>query len=126
MEEGANQGCLILASLDVLVLGEVLKSLDVVMKARAHNRFLAGDNGDDGEGVESHLMGYIDDVRRTVTPHIDTLFFFEDSNCLGRPLVLHLNPFKTRIVISTSGNSPVVDIQQEYHPKIAAALGTVI
>ena len=80
MEEGANQGCPLSATLADFVLGEVLKPLDAAMKAREPNRFLdAGyDNGDDGAGGESHPMRYIDDIG-TATPHFDMFSSFRSS-----------------------------------------------
>ena len=72
--EGANQGCLLSAILATLILGQVLRPLDMEMKARARKRFLAvaGDTSDDGAGGETHPMGYIDDVG-AATPHEDVL-----------------------------------------------------
>ena len=52
MAEGANQGCPLSATLAALVLGEVLRPLDVAMKTRACKRFLAAasDASDGGAG----------------------------------------------------------------------------
>ena len=88
-------------------------SINAALKARAGQRFLVSrvDTTDDGAGGETHLMGYIDDVG-TATPHVHVIFFFEEFNRLGRPLVLYLNPSRTRILISTSGNSSLVSIKK--------------
>ena len=79
--------------LAALVLGEVLRPLDMAMKVRAHKRFseTAIDNSDDGAEDETHPMGYIDNVGAAI-PHVDVLFFFEEFNHLGRPFGLYLNP----------------------------------
>ena len=125
MAEGAIQGCPLSATLTALVLGDVLRPLDVAMKARACKIFVAapGDTSDDGAGGETHPMGYIDDVG-AATPHEDVLFFLEEFNRLGRPL--YLNPSKTRILISTSGECSLSKIEEEYGPDITADLRKAI
>ena len=72
MEEGANQGCQLLATPSALILGEVLRPLDAALKTRAQQRFIASrvDTSDDGAGDETHPMGYIDDVGAAI-PHVN-------------------------------------------------------
>ena len=103
MEEGANQGLPISASLAALVLQEVLKLLDASLKVRVHKRFLDNncDNGGDGEWGESYPVGYIDDCRAAI-PHKDMLFFFEEFNRLSKLLWYYLNPYRMRIIILMS------------------------
>ena len=104
MAERANQGCPLSATLAALVLGEVLCSLDTALKARARKRSAgsAVDTSSDGAGGKTCPMGYIDDVG-AATPHVNVVFFFKKFNRLGKPFGLYLNPSKTRILISTSG-----------------------
>ena len=108
-----NQGCLLSSALAALMLGEVLRPLDVVLKARARKRSAdsAVDISDDGAGRETHPMGYIDDVG-AATSHIDVLFFLEEFNRLGKPSGLYLNPSKTRILISTSSRCSLSCIER--------------
>ena len=84
MEEGANQGCPLLTSLAALVLGKVLRPLNVALTARTRRQFLNTmvDTQDNGVGGETHPMGYIDDVG-AATPLANVIFFFEDFNRLG-------------------------------------------
>ena len=69
------------AALAALMLGEVLKPLDSVLKAQSRNRFLdrSCDNDNDDVGGESHPMGYIDDCGAAV-PDEDVIFFFGEFN----------------------------------------------
>ena len=82
-----------MATLAALILGEVLRPLDMAMKVRAHKRFseTAIDNSDDGAEDETHPVGCIDNVGAAI-PHVGVLFFFEEFNHLGRPFGLYLNP----------------------------------
>ncbi|KAL7523745.1 hypothetical protein ACHAXR_000310, partial [Thalassiosira sp. AJA248-18] len=66
MEEGANQGCPLSATLAALVLNEILLPLDDKLKERAKQRRLNGNMMDDGCGGETHPMGYIDDCGSAV------------------------------------------------------------
>ena len=123
METGANRGGPLSATLTALVLGEVLRPLDAVMKARARKRFPMArvDASDHAAGGETHPMGYIDDGGGVIL-HVNVLFFFKEFNRLGQPLGLHLNPSQTRILISISGTSSLTNIEREYGSKIASDL----
>ena len=79
------------------------------------------DTSDDGAGGEIHPMGYMDDIG-AATPHVKDIFFFEEFNRLGQPLGLHLNPSKTRILISKSGTSSLTSIEREYGSVVAGDL----
>ena len=110
-----------------LVLGEVLRPLDMAMKVRARKRFseTAIDNSDDVAEDETHPMGYIDNVGAS-PPHVDVLFPFEEFNHLGRPFGLYFNPSKTRILVSTSGECSLSGIKEYYGPEIEADLRKAI
>mmetsp|Transcript_17637 Transcript_17637/g.31896 ORF Transcript_17637/g.31896 Transcript_17637/m.31896 type:complete len:140 (+) Transcript_17637:163-582(+) len=58
-------------------------------------------------------MGFIDDCGVAI-PHEDELFFCDEFNRLAKPFGYHLNPYKTRILISTSGLSSLSAVEREY------------
>ena len=82
MEEGANQGCPLSATLAALLLHEVLGPLTVKLNARAFVRWCANNIYDDEAGGQTHPMGYIDDVCALVSIE-DVLFFLEEFERLG-------------------------------------------
>ena len=75
MEEGFNQGCHLRSTLACMVLHEIFMELNPKLKARASARKSTGEQGDDGEGGITNLMGFMDDGSALV-PLIDAFFFF--------------------------------------------------
>ena len=99
----------------------VLKPLDAALKAQAYTRYLGNnlDSGNNDTGGESHLMGCIDDCG-VVIPQKDVLLLSDEFNLPTKPLGYHLNPYKKRILISTSELSSLPEIEREYGMKVAA------
>jgi hypothetical protein len=104
MEEGVNQGCPLSPIFATLVLHRVLKPLDEQLRQWAADRVRNGDMGDDGFGSIAHLLAYMDDISSTVH-HQDIQFFCTEIVKLGRSRGCFVNPQKTRILTSCSGES---------------------
>ena len=104
MKEGVNQGCPLSPIFATLVLHRVLKPLDEQLRQRAADRLHNGDLGDDGFGSLAHLLAYMDDISSTVH-HKDIKFFCTEIEKLGLPRGCFVNPHKTRILTSCSGES---------------------
>jgi hypothetical protein len=104
MEEGVNQGCPLSPILATLVLHRVLEPLDKQLRQRAADRLSQGDEGDDGFGSIAHLLAYMDDISSTVH-HDDIKVFCTEIEKLGKSRGCFLNPQKTRILTSCSGES---------------------
>ena len=72
-------------------------------------------------GGETHTMAYADDTGANVTQQ-DVLFFLQEFQCLATPLGCHLNPTKTRIATSTSGESSLPAIERDYGYAVAGSV----
>ena len=104
MKDGVNQGCPLSPIFATLVLHRVLKPLAHQLELRAAERLRHGDTGDDGYGSLAHLFAYMDDISSTVA-HEDIDFFCTELERLGLPRGCFVNPLKTRILTSCSGES---------------------
>ena len=104
MEDGVNQGCPLSPIFATLVLHRILQPLDTALKERASARLQTGDLGDDGFGSITHLLAYMDDISSTVA-HEDIEFFCTEIERLGVRRGCLVNPHKTRILTSCSGDS---------------------
>ena len=104
MEEGVNQGCPLSPIFATLVLHRVLQPLDEQLRERATERLRNRDKGDDGFGSIAHLLAYMDDISSTVHHH-DVQFFCPEIEKLGLARGCFINPQKTRILTSCSGES---------------------
>ena len=104
MEDGVNQGCPLSPIFATLVLHRILQPLDKALKERAQARLQAGNPGDDGFGSIAHLLAYMDDISSTVA-HEDIEFFCKEIERLGINRGCIVNPQKTRILTSCSGES---------------------
>jgi hypothetical protein len=108
MEDGVNQGCPLSPIFATLVLHRILQPLDKALKERAQARVLSGDLGDDGFGSIAHLLAYMDDISSTVA-YDDIEFFCTEIERLGLSRGCIVNPQKTRILTSCSGDS-IIDL----------------
>ena len=106
MEEGVNQGCPLSSIFAALVFHRVLAPLQAALNDRANDRVLRGDLGDDGCGSVSIITAFVDD-NSNVIPLEDISFFFTELDELAPPRGCRLNSFKTRILTSTNGMSPL-------------------
>ena len=124
MKEGVNQGCPLSPIFATLVLHRVLKPLDQQLRQRAANRLQNGDSGDDGFGSIAHLLAYMDDISSTVH-HEDVQFFCTEIEKLGRSRGCFVNPHKTRILTSCSGDS-IIPTLRSVNPSLAQDIGNTI
>ena len=124
MEEGVSQGCPLSPIFASLVITRLLRPLDALLKARASECLLAGNKGDDNNGGVTHLMGFVDDVSACV-PLEDLQFLCDNFNNIGTPLGCFVNPMKTRILTSTSGQSPLSKIAT-VNPSLATSISDTI
>ena len=104
MEDGVSQGCPLSPIFATLVLHRILQPLDTALKERAKARLQQGNPGDDGFGSIAHLLAYMDDISSTVA-HEDIEFFCNEIERLGVSRGCIVNPQKTRILTSCSGES---------------------
>jgi len=124
MEEGVNQGCPLSSIFAALVFNRVLEPLQASLNQRAADRVLNGDLGDDGQGSISILTAFVDDSTEVI-PHADIAFFFRELNRLAPPRGCRPNRFKTRILTSTNGTSPIPSIRLA-NPSLADELQAAI
>jgi hypothetical protein len=76
--EGLPQGCLFSPVFAALVLNTIIKPIDKKLRARANERKLNGNLGDDKKGGITNLLAYVDDLN-CVIPIEDSLFFAKNS-----------------------------------------------
>ena len=112
MKDGVNQGCPLSPIFATLVLHRVLKPLALQLEQRAAERLRQGNPGDDGYGSLAHLFAYMDDISSTV-PHEDVEFFCTEIERLGSTRGCFVNPLKTRILTSCSGESILPKLDQQ-------------
>ncbi len=124
MEEGVNQGCPLSSIFAALVFNRVLEPLQASLNQRAANRVLNGDLGDDGLGSVTIITAFVDDSTKVV-PLVDIDFFFRELNRLAPNRGCQLNRFKTRILTSTNGTSPIPAIRFT-NPSLADELQAAI
>jgi hypothetical protein len=125
MKEGVNQGCPPLSSIfSTLVLHWVLEPLAKSLHDRAQAQLVAGDTGDDGFGSIAHLFAYMDDISSTVSL-ADVQFCCKEFDKLGKPQGCFVNPFKTRILTSCSGNS-ILPLLYAYNNILALEFESII
>jgi len=117
MKEGVNQGCPLSPIFATLVLHRVLKPLAKKLEECAANRLANGDPGDDGFGGLAHLSSNL--------PHKDVLFFCEEIERLGASRGCFVNPQKTRILTSCSGES-ILTLLHTNKPHIATEIETAL
>ncbi len=110
MKEGVNQGCPLSPIFATLVLHRVLKPVAEQLQLRAKSRVQNNNLGDDGHGSLAHLLAYMDNISTTVA-YEDVEFFCTEIDRLGAPRGCFVNPMKTRILTSCSGESiiPLLD-----------------
>ena len=124
MDEGSTQGCPLSPIFGSLVVARLLKPIDDSLRKRAAARLTAGNLLDDNHGGITNLFGYIDDIS-TVTPLEDLLFLCQQMDSNGQPLGCFLNTYKTRILTSTSGSSPIPQISIT-DPELGNSITTAI
>ena len=124
MEEGVGQGCPLSLIFASLVVACLLKPLAKLLCARAAHQLKNGNLGDDGAGVITHLLGFVDDVSACVFL-ADLEFFCDHFNTLGKPLGCFINPMKTQILTFTSGHSPLNTLSK-LEPTLAALISNTI
>jgi hypothetical protein len=112
MDEGVNQGCPLSPIFATLVLHRILKPLAQELEHRAAERLKNGNPGDDGFGSLAHLFAYMDDISSTVA-HEDIEFFCTELDRLGSTRGCFVNPFKTRILTSCSGESILPSLNEQ-------------
>ena len=124
MEEGVNQGCPLSSIFAALVFHRVLAPLQASLNERANDRVLNGDYGDDSNGSISIITAFVDD-NSNVIPLEDIEFFFSKLHELAPPRGCRLNSFKTRILTSTNGSSPIPSLRLT-KPALAESLQQAI
>ena len=124
MEECVSQRCPLSPILALLVVTNLLQPLDNELRERAATRPQNGDPGDDGFGGITHLFGCVDDVS-TCVPLADLKLLCDQFATIGAPLGCFLNPMKTHILTSTSGNSALPDLLQ-LNPTLATSISDTI
>jgi hypothetical protein len=124
MDEGSTQGCPLSPIFGALVVARLLKPIDTTLRARAAERLAAGNPHDDNCGGITNLLAFMDDIS-TVTPLEDLLYLCQQMDTKGRPLGCLLNTYKTRILASTTGTSPIHLITST-HPDLGKSITTAI
>ena len=117
MKEGVSQGCPLSPLFASFVVARLIEPIDKLLRERAAERLRNGDPGDDGFGGISHLLGYVDDISSCV--YLPDLHFL--CNTLkrnGDQVGCFVNPFKTRILTSCNGDSPLPTLQHT-NPRLA-------
>jgi hypothetical protein len=120
MKEGVNQGCPLLPIFATLVLHRVLKPLATKLKQQADNQLNSGNTGNNGFRSLMHLFAYMDNISSMVH-HKGVQFFCTEIKKLGAPRGCFVNPLKTRILTSCSGNTILPQLQME-HSNLAAEI----
>jgi hypothetical protein len=106
MKEGFSQGCPLSPLFASFVVACLIEPIDKLLRDCAAERLHNGDPGDDGFGGISHLLGYVDDISSCVYLP-DLQFLCNTLKRNGDQVGCFINPFKTRILTSCSGNSPL-------------------
>ena len=118
MKEGVNQGCPLSSTFASLVLNRILTPINNLLHQRAAERLRNGDPGDDGYGGITHLFAWVDDISCTV-PHVDLKFLLDNIKTLGATRGCFINPEKSRILTSCTGESIIPTILNT-NPSLAA------
>jgi hypothetical protein len=106
MKEGVSQGCPLSPLFASFVVARLIEPIDKLLRERAAERLRNGDPGDDGFGGISHLLGYVDDISSCVYLP-DLKFLCNTLKRNGDQVGCFINPFKTRILTSCNGTSPL-------------------
>ncbi|KAL7448815.1 hypothetical protein ACHAWC_001695 [Mediolabrus comicus] len=101
------------------LVSDVLEPLQNSLNQRAADRVLHGDLGDDGLGSVTIITAFVDDSTKVV-PLVDIAYFFRELAKLAPQRGCQLNRFKTRILTSTNGTSPLPSIRLT-NPSLADA-----
>jgi hypothetical protein len=104
--EGFTQGCPVSPVFAALVLNDILSKIQLELNARAEQRRINGEPGDDGLGTLGLILAYVDDCN-ILLHHEDVLYFLNRFKELAEPLGAVLNTEKTRILTATNGESVV-------------------
>ncbi|KAL7523471.1 hypothetical protein ACHAWF_002944 [Thalassiosira exigua] len=122
--EGLAQGCPLSGLFAALVLNEIVKPVDEMLKARAAARLADNNEGDDGHGGVTHFGGWVDDLSAGV-PLEDLEFCCEEMAKSGGPRGGVFNTFKTRIQTSCDGES-IHETLRERDPELALSVARTI
>ncbi|KAL7531801.1 hypothetical protein ACHAWF_003911, partial [Thalassiosira exigua] len=122
--EGLAQGCPLSGLFAALVLNEIVRPVDNMLRERAAARLASGDKGDDGHGGVTHFGGWVDDLSAGV-PLEDLEFCCEEMAKAGGPRGGVFNTFKTRIQTSCDGES-IHDTLRERDPELALSVARTI
>ncbi len=120
MEECVTQGCPLSPIFASLVVAKLLEPVDHLLKQRATEQFLSGNQGNDGNRGVTHFLSYVHNVS-ACTPLDDLQFQCEQFDQQGSPLGCFINQMKTRILTSTSGTSPLTAIHLT-NPTLATSI----
>jgi hypothetical protein len=106
MWEGVTQGCPLSPLFVSFIAARLLAPINQVLRERAAARLASKDPGDDTHGGISHILSYVDDMSTCVyLPDLEFLCTTLRSH--GASLGCFVNTFKTRILTSCNGLSPV-------------------
>ena len=103
--EGFSQGCPLSPLFACLVLATLTATINKTLSTRALERIRRHLPCDDNLGGLAHTASVMDDTSVCLL-HEDLLPFLQQIETLGKPLGIHLNKQKTRILSSTNGTSP--------------------
>lgn len=124
MKEGVNQGCPLSLIFATLVLHRVLKLLANSLKDRAQTWLAIGYKSNDGFGSITHLFAYMENISSTV-PHEDVQFFCHELDKHRASNSYFVNPLKTRILTSCSGNSILPVLHDSNHTSATQTENTI-
>ena len=120
-EEGFPQGCPLSPLFACLLLLALTNKINKEQAARAAVRKTNGDDYDDGKGGVAHTASIMDDTSICL-PHQDIDWFLQRFQQLGEPMGIQLNVTKTKILTSTSHESPLERLQPQHRSSLQHAL----
>ena len=120
-EEGFPQGCPLSPLFACLVLSAITDSINTDLQIRATNRCNNNQPMDDDHGATAHTTSILDDTSICLCFQ-DLPWFLTQLQTRGAPFGIHISLSKIKIMTSTSGRSPLQDLQ----PPDAHALSTAL
>jgi hypothetical protein len=104
MNKGVNQGYPLSSMFATLVMNRVLEPINKSLRAQANNRLQNGGPGDNGYSGISHLFAWVNNLSSTI-PHANIKFFLDQLKKIGSKRGCFINPEKSQILTSCSGQS---------------------